>query len=44
MIKTRSLYLLAMGCILLASLVIVMFAIQTSPLAQDASNYFLQLI
>ena len=43
MIKTRSLFLLAMGCILLASLVIVIFVIQTSPLVPDASNYFMQL-
>ncbi len=43
MIKTRSLFLLAVSCILLASLAIVIFALQTSPLAQDASNYFMQL-
>ena len=43
MIKTRSLLLLAMGFILLASLAIVIFSLQTSPLAQDASNYFMQL-
>ena len=43
MIKTRSLLLLAIGCILLASLAIVIFSMQTSPIAQDTSNYFMQL-